>query len=500
MENGLGGGGIHADSLENLLTKRLVRRILADVRIPRRNLRRHPLNLRTHLAALCGTVLLFSVPALAQETGYSRTYVIKADGAWVGPGIYLEPAYIQITDGHVAWISQEDRRREGKNMLGRSTGKTKMITVSGTLAPGLVDAWSSYAPADFQAERRPSSTRRVEDSLPMQVAMEDPVLYAQVMAARSAGVSATYMAGGRSGLRRGVGTAVEFTVLDLPLKAGREALDFAVGSAAQSGFERTYQMEELRSAFEEAKEWRTSWDDFDEEVEKYGEKLEKYQEKLEKYLTEKKEWDEKQEAKGSLAGEGDDDDKEPKAPKRPKLPKKPQTSVARDLLLDAMDGATLVRVQADRVRDIRGLISLKKEFGLELVLLGAYDADFLAEELAAAEIPVILPVVQDHHATPDPDRSFAKRYLALRDAKVTVAIASGGSDGAQFMLPIRAGEIVAAGGSQEDVWASLTTVPAKILGLTDYGTLHTGMSATMILFEGASPFDASAPFKAHKPK
>jgi len=26
------------------------------------------------------------------------------------------------------------------------------------------------------------------------------------------------------------------------------------------------------------------------------------------------------------------------------------------------------------------------------------------------------------------------------------------------------------------------------------------MSATMILFEGASPFDASAPFKAHKPK
>jgi imidazolonepropionase-like amidohydrolase len=458
------------------------------------------LNLRTHLTALCGTVLLFSAPALAQETGYSRTYVIQADGAWVGPGIYLEPAFIQITDGRVAWVGEQDRRREGKNILGQSTGKTKMITVSGILAPGLVDAWSSYAPADFETESRPSGTRRVEDSLPMQVAMEDPVLYAQVMAARSAGVSATYIAGGRSGLRRGVGTAVEFTALDLPLKAGREALDFAVGSAAQSGFERTYQSDELWKAFEEAKEWRTSWDDYDEEVEKYAEKLEKYQEKLEKYLTEKKEWDEKQEAKGSLAGEGEGEDKEPKAPKRPKLPKEPESSIARDLLLGAIDGATQVRVVADRVRDIRLVIKLKKEFGLDLVLLGAYDADFLAKELAAAEIAVILPVVQDHHATPNPDRSFAKRYLALREAQVTVAIASGGSDGAQFMLPIRAGEIVAAGGSQEDVWASLTTVPAKILGLTDYGTLHTGMSATMILFEGASPFDASAPFKAHKPK
>jgi len=457
------------------------------------------LNLRTHLAALCGTLLLFSVPAVAQETGYSLTYVIQADGAWVGPGVYLEPAFIQISDGRVAWISESDQRREGKNMLGRSTGKTKMITVKGILAPGMVDAWSTFTPSDFLRERSPGSTRNVEDSLPLQVSLEDPLLYATVIAARQAGVSATYMAGGQRGLRRGVGTAVEFTALDLPLKAGHQALDFAVGSAAVPGFERTYQSEELWDAFEEAQSWRASWDDYDEDVEKYAEKLEKYQEKLEKYLTEKKEWDEKQEAKGSMAGEGDSDEA-PKAPKRPKPPKKPESNVARDLLLGAMDGATQVRVVADRVVDIRALIRLKQEFHLDLVVLGGYDADFLAEELAAAEIPVILPVVQDHHLGANPERSFATRYLALREAKVTVAIASGGSDGAQLMLPLRAGEIIAAGGSEEDVWASLTTVPAKLLGLTHYGTLHTGMSATMILFEGSSPFDASAPFKAHKPK
>ncbi|MHC4823196.1 MAG: hypothetical protein ACYTEP_04170 [Planctomycetota bacterium] len=458
------------------------------------------MKLRTHLAALCGTLLLFPVPTSAQETGYQRTYVIEADGAWVGPGVFLSPAFVKIADGRIAWISETDRRTERTNMFGQSQGKTRLIKVPGTLAPGMIDAWSSIAPSGYAQDRNAGPGRKVEDALPVQAPLEDGQLYSQIQAARQAGVSATYLVGGNLGMRRGVGTAVEFTALDLPLMAGTHALDFAVGAAATTGLERTFQMEELRAAFLEAQDWRDSWDDHDEEVEKYAEKLEKYEEKLTKYIEEKKAWDEAQEAKGAMAGEGEDEEKGPKAPKRPKYPKEPQADTTRDLLLSAIDGAMPVRVVADRVADIRGLIALKKEFGLDLQLVGGYDADFLAEELAVAEIPVILPVVQDHHAQPDASRGFAKRFLKLREAKVTVAIASGGSEGAQLMLPIRAGEIIAAGGDQEDVWAALTTVPAELLGLQAYGTLHTGKSASMILFEGSSPFDASAPFKAHKPK
>lgn len=465
------------------------------------------MNLRTHFAATCGTILLFAAPSLAQadsseqSTGYTRTYVIQADGAWVGPGMFLEPAFVQISDGRIDWISQEDHRREGQNMFGQSTGKTKLIKVSGTLAPGMIDAWSGMAPRGYHQDRKPGPTRRVEDALPVQAPREDAQLLAQVLAARQAGVAATYLEGGNRGLRRGVGTAVEFTSLDLPLQAGREGLEFAVGAAASAGPERTFQMEELAAAFEEAQDWRSSWDDYDESLEKYQKDLEKYEEKLTKYIEDKKAFEEKQEAEGAMAGEGENGkEKAPKAPKRPKVPKKPQLQAARDLLLDAMDGKMAVRVVADRVTDIRDLIDLKEKYGLDLILVGGYDADFVADALAKAEIPVVMPVVSDHHAQPDPERAFAKRYLTLHDAGVQVAIASGGTEGAQLLLPLRAGEIIAAGGSEEDVWASLTTIPAEILGLQGFGSLHRGKSATMILFEGRSPFDASAPFKAHKPK
>lgn len=69
-----------------------------------------------------------------------------------------------------------------------------------------------------------------------------------------------------------------------------------------------------------------------------------------------------------------------------------------------------------------------------------------------------------------------------------------------MLMLTRAGELVAAGCDKNKVWDSLTIVPARLLGLDGYGSLHRGKSATMVLFEGTSPFDASAPMKAHKPK
>ncbi|MHC4838073.1 MAG: amidohydrolase family protein, partial [Planctomycetota bacterium] len=143
---------------------------------------------------------------------------------------------------------------------------------------------------------------------------------------------------------------------------------------------------------------------------------------------------------------------------------------------------------------------MKKEFGFEMVLLGGYDADRLAEELAAAEVAVVLPVMPDHHGPEHQRRHLSDRFSRLHEAGVEVALASGGVEGAELLLLARAGELVAAGVDQDAVWASLTTVPARILGLDAYGALGTGRSATMILFGGSSPFDASAPFKAHKPR
>lgn len=82
-----------------------------------------------------------------------------------------------------------------------------------------------------------------------------------------------------------------------------------------------------------------------------------------------------------------------------------------------------------------------------------------------------------------------------------MALASGGGESEQSLLLARAGELIAAGENPSEVWAALTEVPASLLGLDEeFGRIGPGRSASMILFQGNSPFDASASMKAHKPR
>ncbi len=452
------------------------------------------------LVALCSLPILLSGQLQAQDSGYTRTYVIQADGAWVAPGVHIEPAFVKVSEGKVVWVSSTDQRVERTSMLGKKS-IDKLIKVDGYLAPGLVDAWTTMVPAGYTQDRRSGATKELRDSLPMQVANEDELLVSQVLAARQAGVAAVFMSAGRNGWRRGVGISAEFTNLDLPQAVGSGALEFAVGAQGNSGLDRTFMIDELEKVFEEANDWRDSWDDHDEAMEKYAKDLEKYEEKLTKYIADKKEFEKEAEKEGGQAQDGDKDaPKEPKAPKRPKYPKEPQSSEARDLILGAIDGQYQVRVHADSVSDIRRVMGLKKEYAIDLLIVGGGDADILADDLRKAEIAVILPLADDAHAAPNAERSLAKRFTTLTEGGVEVALASGGAEGLHMLMITRAGELVAAGCDKNKVWDSLTVVPASLLGLDDYGTLHRGNSATMILFEGTSPFDASAPMKAHKPK
>ena len=427
------------------------------------------------------------------ENGFTKTYVIKADSAWLEDGVSVSPAFIKVTAGQIDWISSTDRRRDTKNLLGRPNPKPPLISVKGTLAPGIVDAWASFAPNGYMGDRRNPALRDVRESIPVQVKLADSQLYSQVVAAREAGVAASYMSPSWGSVRLGIGTPVEFTILDLPLVAGKPMLDFAVGASGSNGdvFSATNNAKELYGEFVAAREWRESLDEYDEKLEEFPEKLEKYDEKLKKYIEDKKAQEE--------SGETPEKGKELKFPKRPKPPKAPQSDPETELLLAAMDGFYTLRVHAERLPDIHTILQLKNEFNLDVILLGAFEADLVADELRKANVPVVLAATPSHHSDKS-ERSFYSRYMRLVEAGVEVAIASGGSDGYQMMLLVRAGNLVAQGADRSAVWASLTSIPAKLLGLNQYGNLARGNSATMLLFEGDSPFDASGAFKAHKPK
>ena len=429
------------------------------------------------------------------STGYEKSYVIHAESAWLSPENKISPAFIQVASGKIGWISTTDQRREKTNILGQTQGKGALIKVKGTLAPGIVDAWTSFSPQGYTSDRQSSAKRDVRDSLPVQVEIADFQLYSQVLAAREAGVAAVYLSPGWSQLRLGVGSPAEFTVLDLPQVAGKPMLDFAIGAASGDLFSATYNGQELYDAFVEAQEWRDSFDDYDTKLEEFPEKLEKYQEKLQKFIDEHgPDAPEKEDEEA----EGDEKDA-PKPPKRPKSPSSPKISGQRDLLLAAIDGKYAVRIQAERLSDIRTVLRLRDQFSIDVVILGGFEADLLADELRLAQIPVVLAATPSHHPN-DNGRDFFSRYQSLIEGGVKVAIASGGADGHQMMLLTRAGDLISRGADPATVWESLTTVPAEILGMSDYGSLSSGSSATMLLFEGNSPFDASATFKVHKPK
>lgn len=431
-----------------------------------------------------------------------QTVLIQADAAWVGPGERIAPAYVLVKDGEIQAVSARPLQASGALVL----------KVAGTLAPGVVDAWGAPVPADLLASGHRPAGLDLRDSLPIALAGADPALASRVAAARACGIAAVYLGpGGRAPLR-GTGTAAGWSETDLPVASGDAVLELAAGSALAGGWEVQTLSRDLEKLFEGAEAFRDQESDYEEKLEQYEKDLADYQKKLEEYKKKKDEAEKKEEggeagggasrkppSTGGEKGEGNGQDgakpdKKDEPPARPKRPEPPVADAAMKLLLQAIDGTIQVRVEANSVADIRTLLRLRERLDLDLVLVGGLEADLLADELAEAEVPVVLAAFAEPASPLEPSRALAARFQRLAEAGVDLALASGGSDGSQAFLMARAGGLVAAGADPEQVWAALTSVPARILGLDqDYGRLAKGARAELLLFEGSSPFDVSAP-------
>ncbi|MEG3768581.1 amidohydrolase family protein [Alteromonas sp. 14N.309.X.WAT.G.H12] len=153
-------------------------------------------------------------------------------------------------------------------------------------------------------------------------------------------------------------------------------------------------------------------------------------------------------------------------------------------LQNVVSGELPLFMEADRVADIRQVIAFKQRHpDIRLVLLHGVEAWRVADELAAAEIPVIL----------DPQLNLPKNFEQigatlhnagrLEAAGVKVAI---GIETHNIRLATQhAGNAVANGLSYEGGIASLTSVPAYILGVDDkVGTLAPGLHADVVIWSG----------------
>lgn len=168
-------------------------------------------------------------------------------------------------------------------------------------------------------------------------------------------------------------------------------------------------------------------------------------------------------------------------------------AVDRDLEFEAWR-ATLDReiplfVHADDARQITAALEFAAEEDLRLVIVGGRDAPHVAEDLAAADVPVILEAVMGRPAH-DHDHPWTgyERAADLNAAGVAVAISVGSGGWADTInrnLPFHAGMARAHGLPDDAALASVTLVPARILGVDDrMGSLEVGKRAHLIATTG----------------
>ena len=153
-------------------------------------------------------------------------------------------------------------------------------------------------------------------------------------------------------------------------------------------------------------------------------------------------------------------------------------------LKPVVNGTTPLLMFADRAADIRHVIAFKKRFPkIKVVLVKGMEAWRVAEELADANIPVIIDPEFNLPGSFEQLGATLANAKRLEDAGVMVAI---GMETHNIRLATQhAGNAVAFGMSWESAMAALTINPASIFGLADQlGILKRGAKADIVVWSG----------------
>ena len=161
----------------------------------------------------------------------------------------------------------------------------------------------------------------------------------------------------------------------------------------------------------------------------------------------------------------------------------------------ASRGQQMILVAVDRAADIRRLIELKADSeNLNIALVSGSEAWIVADELADADIPVIVDPYNNLPGRFETLASTQHNAERLIDAGVTVAFAYFDDDSHQARLVLQsAGNAVANGVSHEDALKAITSSPAKIYGLEGLGSLEPGSYGDLVIWDGDPLEVTSAP-------
>lgn len=143
-------------------------------------------------------------------------------------------------------------------------------------------------------------------------------------------------------------------------------------------------------------------------------------------------------------------------------------------------------VHGDQVRQMLIAIDFVKEFGFDVVMVGASESFLIADLLKQNNIAVIL---QEEHALPameddDVDQPY-KTAVQLQQAGVLFALNDSHEESRYRNLMFNAGTTVAYGLTKEQALQAITLNAAKILGVDDRtGSIEAGKDANIIVSQG----------------
>lgn len=165
--------------------------------------------------------------------------------------------------------------------------------------------------------------------------------------------------------------------------------------------------------------------------------------------------------------------------------KMPDRDLAMEALVEVLKGERIVHHHTHRHDDVMTVLRLQEEFGFRVVLHHVSEAHRVANEIAAANAPVSLILIDSPGGKLEAQYTDLKSAPALEDAGAKVSFHTDDyiSDSRLYMR--QAGLGVRAGMSPEFALRALTLAGAEMLDLDDrVGSLERGKDADFVILSG----------------
>ncbi len=147
------------------------------------------------------------------------------------------------------------------------------------------------------------------------------------------------------------------------------------------------------------------------------------------------------------------------------------------------EGKASLVLRADRASDIEAALRFADEQGIDLVLSGGAEAWMLADQLAAAQVPVIVDATLYGPRSFDTLQARPDNARALHEAGVTVIFSTTSAHNGRELTQF-AGNAAREGLDHQAALAAITASPAEVFDFQGQGRLEVGAQASLVLWSG----------------